>query len=236
MISESAENYLKAIFKLQRDQEWVATGEVARRVGVAPPSATRMIQRLEGRGWVEHGAYRGVRLTDEGRQRALKVVRSHRILETYLAEVLGMPWDRVHSEVERLEHVVSEDLVNRLEEALGFPNEDPHGSPIPDREGQFPDSDEVQPLSASEVGGVYRVRRISDAPPGALQYLGGHGIGPGVKLTLVSREPFEGPLLLSVEGGKSSPEGVPLGRELASRILVEPYKSGSEPESESPLP
>ncbi|HIA26564.1 MAG TPA: metal-dependent transcriptional regulator [Planctomycetes bacterium] len=234
MISESSENYLKAIFKLQRDQEWVATGEVARRVGVAPPSATRMIQRLGERGWVEHGAYRGVRLTDEGRRRALKVVRSHRILETYLAEVLGMPWDRVHSEVERLEHVVSEDLVNRLEEALGFPIEDPHGSPIPDRDGHLPEEDNAQPLSSSEVGRTYLVRRISDAPAGALQYLGSHGIVPGVTLVLEKREPFEGPLLLKVGGDSSSREGVPLGRELARRILVEPQGGASDHEEESP--
>ncbi len=214
MTSESVENYLKAIYKLQGD-DWVSTSEIAQRLGISSPSVSRMMKRLSQRKWVRHSPYKGVRLTSEGRRQALRVVRNHRILEAYFSEVLGMPWDRVDREVERLEHVVSDDLINRMEEALGFPKHDPHGSPIPDREGKMPASDESQPLTELDAGSHIEVSRIADAPPSALAYLKERGVVPGSKLELLRREPFDGPVVLKIEG-----RTVFLGVELSRRIWV----------------
>ncbi|MEE8142482.1 MAG: metal-dependent transcriptional regulator, partial [Planctomycetota bacterium] len=127
--TESVENYLKAIFKLENGGG-VGTGEIANRLHISSSSVSRMLKRLSKQEWVEHSPYRGVRLTEKGRRQALRVIRNHRILETYLAEILGVPWDRVDGEVEQLEHGVSDELITRMEEALGFPKRDPHGSPI----------------------------------------------------------------------------------------------------------
>ena len=220
-ITESAENYLKAIFKLGGERKGVATGTIAERLGIRAPSVSRMLKRLGEQGWVQHTAYQGVRLTDAGRQQALRVIRSHRILETYLVEVLGMPWDRVDAEVERLEHVVSVDLVNRLEEALGFPESDPHGSPIPDREGNLPTNDGA--ISLIEVPAESRVivRRVRDAEPGALKYLAEHGVIPGAKLRFLRLEPYEGPALLVRGGEEAAASPIAIGRPLAVRIFVE---------------
>ena len=229
-ITESAENYLKAIFKLEgTGSDVVQTGTIAERLGVRAPSVSRMLKRLGENGWVEHTAYQGVRLTAQGRAHALRVIRSHRILETYLVEVLGMPWDRVDAEVERLEHVVSEDLVNRLEEALGYPVKDPHGAPIPDRDGNLPKSDGA--ISLIEVAPDSRVivRRVRDAAPDALQYLAAHGVVPGVELTFVRLEPYEGPAVLrSADAAHEESGWIAIGRRLASRISVEVIGPGLE--------
>ena len=214
MTSESVENYLKAIYKLQGD-DWVSTSDIAQRLGISSPSVSRMMKRLSERKWVRRSPYKGVRLTAEGRRQALRVVRNHRILEAYFSGVLGMRWDRVDREVERLEHVVSDDLINRMEEALGFPKHDPHGSPIPDRDGKMPASDESQPLTEVHAGSHVVVSRIADAPPEALAYLEEQGVVPGSKLELLRREPFDGPLVLNIEG-----RTVFLGVELCRRIRV----------------
>jgi DtxR family Mn-dependent transcriptional regulator len=222
-ITESAENYLKAIFKLGGEREEVSTGEIARRLGVSAPSVSRMLKRLGAEGWVEHTAYQGVRLTEAGRRQAIRVVRCHRILETYLAKVLGLPWDRVDAEVERLEHVVSEELVNRMEEALGFPASDPHGSPIPDREGNLPVDDGSRPLVEASPGAELVVRRVRDATPDALQYLAKLGVVPGARLRLDGLEPYDGPAILRLIGEGGEPdEPIALGRPLAARVLASP--------------
>lgn len=220
-ITESAENYLKAIFKLGGEREEVSTGEIARRLGVSAPSVSRMLKRLGEKGWVEHTAYQGVRLTEAGRRHAMRVVRCHRILETYLAKVLGLPWDRVDAEVERLEHVVSEELVNRMEEALGYPESDPHGSPIPDREGNLPVDDGSGPLVEAAAGAELVVRRVRDATPDALQYLAKLGVVPGARLRFLGLEPYDGPATIHlVEAGGKESAPIALGRALAARVLV----------------
>lgn len=215
MASESVENYLKAIYKLESGNDWVSTSEIAERLRVSAPSVSRMMRKLSEHRWVKHAPYKGVRLTSGGRRHALKVIRNHRILETYLASVLGMPWDRVDGEVERLEHVVSDELINRMEEALGFPRQDPHGSPIPDRKGNMPEPDGSVALTEMEEGERGTVTRIADAPAHALGYLDERGVKPGTALQLQSREPFGGSLKIRV-GRKT----VHIGIELARRVLV----------------
>jgi len=215
--SESEENYLRALWKLSGPpDQWIATGKLADRVGVSHPSATRMVGRLGEQGWVEHEPYRGVRLTDLGRELALQTVRRHRILESYISTILGVPWDQVDGEVERLEHAVSDDLVCRMEEALGFPARDPHGSPIPDRDGKLPTRVEEIILTEAPIAVELEVVRVSDAQPEVLQWLGERGVTPGTKVTITAREPGGGPVLLSV--GPDRP--VALGGTLARSIEV----------------
>lgn len=202
MPSESEENYLRALWKLSENpQQWIATGKLADRVGVSHPSATRMAGRLEEQGWVEHEPYRGVRLTGRGSELAIQTVRRHRILESYIATILGVPWDQVDAEVERLEHAVSEELICRMEEALGFPSRDPHGSPIPDRDGQLPSKVEEIILTEAPIAVELEVVRVIDALPEALSWLGERGVTPGSRIVVEAREPGGGPLLLMSAAG-----------------------------------
>jgi len=216
--SESEENYLRAIWKLtgEDSEAWIPTGMVAERVGVSPPSATNMVQQLCERGWLNHKRYHGVCLTTEGRELAVQTVRRHRILETYLAKILEVPWDRVDSEVERLEHAVSEDLICRMEEALDYPDRDPHGSPIPDRHGSLPSGRDLF-LYQAPLSVPLKVARVIDALPEVLNWLGERGIKPGVKISIQSKEPAGGPLLLAVTGQQQS---LAISGELARSICV----------------
>ena len=134
-LSGPVEDYLKAIYDLERDAQPATTNEIAERLAISPASVSGMVRRLAEQGLITHEPYRGVRLTQDGRRAALRTLRRHRILECYLTEVLGYPWDRVHDEAERLEHAASEELIERMADALGDPLHDPHGAPIPSREG-----------------------------------------------------------------------------------------------------
>ena len=221
--SESEENYLRALWKLSGEpQQWIATGKLADRVGVSHPSATRMAGRLGEQGWVEHEPYRGVRLTDTGRELAVQTVRRHRILESYIATILGVPWDRVDGEVERLEHAVSEELICRMEEALGFPSRDPHGSPIPDREGRLPGKVEEIILTEAPIAVELEVIRVIDALPDVLSWLGERGVTPGSRIIVEAREPGGGPLLLLASEGEKP---VAISGSLAQSIEVREVES-----------
>lgn len=212
---EGAENYAKALYELQSKQGGsVGTGAVAERVGVTPASASAMLKRLADEGLVEHAPYRGVRLTDQGEQLALEMLRHHRLIELFLAEVLGMPWDRVHAEAEVLEHHISEELEELIAAKLGQPARDPHGDPIPSRELDLAE-DESMPLSEVEPGSTATFVRVSDSNAEMLRYLGDRGIQPGVRIRVRSHEPFNGPIAVEV-GGKTHS----LGGELIERIRV----------------
>src|SRR5438034_6044519 len=137
-LSQTAQDYLKEIYKLQAESGVVETSALAERVGVAPPSATAMLKKLGALGLVEHERYRGARLTHAGEKAAIEVIRHHRLLEMYLAETLGLPIDQVHAEADRLEHALSEELEARIDASLGFPTHDPHGDPIPDANLELP--------------------------------------------------------------------------------------------------
>lgn len=220
--AEGAENYAKAIYQLQgREPGSVGTGAIAERVGVTPASASAMLRRLADDGLVELAPYRGVRLTKRGEQVALEVIRHHRLLELFLAEVLGMPWDRVHEEAEVLEHHISEELEELIAAKLGQPARDPHGDPIPSAELNLA-ADETGALSELEVGADAVFERVSDSDPEMLRYLDSRGIRPGTRLRVSGREPFGGPVMVEIEGSEH-----PLGDQLVRRMRVsQPVRGG----------
>jgi len=199
-VSDAVQDYAKAIYALQRKKggEPVTTNDLAARLGVTAASASSMVKKLADLGLADHARYHGVTLTGEGERIALEVLRHHRLLELYLAEHLGVPWDRVHDEAEALEHVLSEDLEARIAAKLGHPTHDPHGDPIPDVELRV-DEGHTRSLGEVEVGARGRVVRVSDAQPELLRWLDSRGIRIGTVFELVDRQPFDGPLTLRVD-------------------------------------
>jgi DtxR family Mn-dependent transcriptional regulator len=215
MLSQAVEDYLKAVFEVQRDHGKVATTVLAERMGVTPASATGMLKKLAALKLVRHNPYKGVVLTRSGEKVALEVLRHHRLLELYLAEALGYTWDQVHDEACRLEHVISEDFEDKIFEALGRPTRDPHGEPIPTKDGKLSNA-KHEPLSDLRPGAVGIISQVSKSNPEMLRYLGARGLIPEAAIEVVEKAPFEGPL--TVRTGDNS---FVLGRRLASHIRVE---------------
>jgi DtxR family Mn-dependent transcriptional regulator len=211
--SESVQDYLKGIWMLERDGR-VTTTAIADRLGVSPASVTAMVKKLAALGLVAHAPYRGVRLTEPGTRMALEVIRHHRLLELYLMQALGLRWDQVHDEAERLEHHLSDELEARIDAALGHPTRDPHGDPIPTALLELAGVDDV-PLSEVEVGSIATVARVPDGDPELLRYLAELGVVPMEPVVVVARAPFNGPVTLEI-GGRTHV----LSAELAHRILV----------------
>lgn len=209
-LSPSMEDYLKTLVHLDAEGEVVTTTAVAHRVEVAPPSASAMLRRLREAGLVQAAGGHELELTAHGRRHALRVVRRHRLVETFLAEVLDVPWDEVHEEAERLEHALSPALEERIATRLGDPSHDPHGDPIPPREG---DHDEAwpDPLDVAPAGARFLVERVSDRDSDALRYLDELGVRPGVVVRVGERDPFGGPLWVEVAGQRRA-LGLPLAR------------------------
>lgn len=221
--AEGAENYAKALYQLQARLEpgkSVGTGAVAGQLGVTPASASAMLKRLADEGLVDFRPYHGARLTAEGEQLALEMIRHHRLIELFLAEVLGMPWDRVHAEAEVLEHHISEELEELIAAKLGQPARDPHGDPIPSRDLDLA-ADDTVPLAELEIGAGGTFERISDSDPEMLRYLDARGIRPGVELRVLGHEPFEGPVTVAANGDEHS-----LGSALIRSMYVSPVAAG----------
>jgi DtxR family Mn-dependent transcriptional regulator len=194
--SSAIEDYTKAIYALERQgSEAVTTNALADRLGVTPGSASGMVKRLGELGLAEHRPYHGVSLTAEGRRIALEVMRHHRLLELYLVESLGVPWDRVHEEAEVLEHVLSEDLEELIAAKLGNPTHDPHGDPIPTRELEIEEG-MTRSLQSLSIGDRGLFTRISDSDPEMLRFLADRGIAPGDRLKVIDKQPFDGPLFV----------------------------------------
>jgi DtxR family Mn-dependent transcriptional regulator len=193
--SSAVEDYAKAIYSLERRTGAVSTNALASRMGVTPASASGMVKRLGELGLVEHRPYHGVSLTEDGRRVALEVIRHHRLLELYLADSLGVPWDRVHAEAEVLEHVLSEELEELIAAKLGDPTHDPHGDPIPTRELTI-DEGSTESLHLLEVGACGTFTRISDSDPEMLRFLADRGIAPGDRFEVIDKQPFDGPLFV----------------------------------------
>jgi len=218
--SEAIEDYAKAIYALQRragGEGGVSTNDLAERLRVTPASVSAMLKKLADRGLAVHERYKGVVLTPEGERVALEVLRHHRLLELYLAEHLGVPWDRVHAEAEALEHVLSEDLEARIAAKLGHPTHDPHGDPIPDAELHIEEG-HTRCVADLEVGDRGRFVRVSDSDPAMLRYLAERGVRIGDRFEVVERQPFGGPLTVRFGG---SGRDVVLGGGLAAAMRVE---------------
>lgn len=219
MISRAMEDYLKAIYGLGLpDGRPVGTGLLAERLMVAAPSVSGMLKKLTELHLVAYNPRRGATLTAAGNKVALEVIRHHRLLESYLAEALGYSWDTVHDEADRLEHLVSDELEERIDAALGYPTVDPHGDPIPTREGAIAVPAHRQ-LTTVAAGTTARIGRVSDADPAKLRYLGELGLVPGARLTVVEVLPFNGPVRVTVDVGGDA-ESCVLSRDLARDIFV----------------
>jgi DtxR family transcriptional regulator, Mn-dependent transcriptional regulator len=217
-MSSAVEDYAKAIYALEhRGEGAVSTNALAERLGVTAASASGMVKRLDEMGLVAHERYRGVQLTPDGLRVALEVMRHHRLLELYLAEQLGVPWDRVHEEAEVLEHVLSEQLEQLIAEKLGNPTRDPHGDPIPSPDLSI-DEPDTAPLDSLDAGACGTFVRVSDSDPEMLRYLAERGISPGDAFEIVEKQPFGGPLFARFGSGE---EVHVLGGELAQAMRVE---------------
>ncbi len=215
-LTGQAEDYLKAIYHLERSGEAAATSDIAAELGVAPASVSGMLQRLARLGLVRVERYRGARLAPPGRLVALQLIRRHRIIESFLATKLGYSWDDVHDEAERLEHAASTELVERMAEALGHPTADPHGAPIPTVEGRV-DERSLRSIAEMAVKEKARVVLMSDRDPAFLRYLAGVGLRPGAEVTVLARAPFDGPIELKV-----AKKRVSIGAVAAGRVFIEP--------------
>jgi DtxR family Mn-dependent transcriptional regulator len=212
-LTRSVEDYLKAIYRLSLDGTPAGTTEIAHLLELAPASVTGMVKRLSEQGLLEHIPYKGVELTNSGRRAALRMVRRHRILESYLVAFLHYTWDTVHEEAERLEHAVSDSLIERMATALGNPSVDPHGDPIPAPDGSMIEL-VYTPLSEVPVGEWVELRRVETGQADRLRYFAEHGLVPGASLVVTSRQPFSGPMTVRAGDGEQL-----LGAELARLLL-----------------
>jgi DtxR family Mn-dependent transcriptional regulator len=213
-LSAAVEDYLKAIYLLQTTAAGATTTALAGALGVSAASATNMIKKLAARRLARHLPYRGVVLTPAGEKVALEIVRHHRLIELFLSETLGIPWDEVHAEAHRLEHVLSDQLEDHIAAFLGNPTEDPHGDPIPTKAGIVA-PDTPRSLADLEPGARATIRRITDQDAAHLRYLQRLGLVPKATVELVDAAPFEGPLRVRVGSREHS-----LDRQLARHIRV----------------
>src|SRR5690242_8409697 len=215
-LTAPVEDYLKAIYAIGKGSGPAATNEIAQRLELTPASVSGMVRRLADQGLLAYERYHGVKLTESGRRAALRTLRRHRVIEAYLTEALGYPWDRVHDEAERLEHAASDELVDRMAATIGEPEVDPHGAPIPTRDGAV-DETEYRSLAELSVGRSGSVVRVADEDPEMLRYLGELAIVPGKRVTVKARAPYDGPITLSIGRQELS-----IGPALAAQVLVAP--------------
>lgn len=215
-LSRSVEDYLKAIYSLSRSGEAVSTSAIAESLEIQPASVTGMVKRMAEWGLLQHIPYKGVRLTEPGEREALRVLRRHRILETYLCERLGFSWDDVHDEAERLEHAASDDLIEKMAKALGFPSHDPHGAPIPTVAGDI-ETEDLTTLAEATPGDRVVVRSVRDRDADDLRSMAEEGLVPGAKLR-VGPNLSSGAKSIEVEGVSGAERPVDL--ELAKQVFV----------------
>ena len=217
MISSTAEDYLKAVLRMEDRNEKASTSSVARHLEVADASVTDMLRKLKRAGLLEYKPYYGASLTKKGRAAALQILRRHRLIELFLHQIMGYGWEEVHDEAEKLEHVVSDFFVERVDALLNHPAKDPHGEAIPDAQG-FRSIDEDVCLADAEVG-AYVIRRVISSNPELLGYLQREDLLPSRAFALVERAPFQGPLKLL--RGSDLPAQF-IGLEVAKSIFVSP--------------
>lgn len=198
VLSQSIEDYLKAIYVLETEGEAATTTNIANAMNVSSASVTNMLKRLAKMKLINHQSYRGATLTTAGNKIALEVLRHHRLLELYLKEVMGYSWDEVHDEAEKLEHHISEQFEDRIAELLNHPTHDPHGDPIPTKDGVVPEIAKLS-ISQARVNTEYIIGRVKDQDPELLRYLEKIGIIPGVKIEILEKAPFNGPIKILLE-------------------------------------
>ena len=216
-LSVAAEDHLKAIYKATEGSDrGVSTTELARLLGTTAASVSDMVKRLTARELVDHRPYKPVRLTPTGRAAAIRVVRRHRLVETFLVAELGYSWDEVHDEAEALEHWMSDRLVDSIDAKLGYPEVDPHGDPIPRPDGSVDDQTELVRLHDAPVGD-YQVARLSDDSPEVLVYCADRGLTPGARIQVVDRDEVAGTLTVVVTGGRRVVMGAAVTTEIRVR-------------------
>jgi DtxR family transcriptional regulator, Mn-dependent transcriptional regulator len=213
--SPAVEDYLKTVYKLQQEEKNVLTSDLAKAMGTTPAAASKMFKYLAELRLLDHTPYQGVRLTEAGEKVALEVIRHHRLLELYLHQALGYRWDEVDAEAEKLEHHISEEFEERISQMLGDPQTDPHGDPIPTRDGWIAPQRGV-PLTDAEPGDCVIILRVRDRDPEALRYLEKLQMRLASTLEILDKQPFNGPLMIRVGGATHS-----IGRELAGHVFVE---------------
>ncbi len=218
-LSRSVEDYLKAIYALCESGDPASTSAIAVTLEIQPASVTGMVKRLAESGLLEHVPYRGVRLTRRGEREALRVVRRHRILETYLCERLDYSWDDVHGEAERLEHAASDALIEKMAAALEFPRHDPHGAPIPTRGGDIESTDPAT-LADAQPGDRLRIRAVKDEHSADLRSMAAEGLVPGARVLVTESQPVEGAVEISLSGEDDESRSVQ--DDLARQIYVVP--------------
>ena len=213
-LSQALEDYLKVIYVLETDGEKATTTAIAQALDVSNASVTNMLKKLAGMHLIVHESYKGAELSPAGKKVALEILRHHRLLELYLKEVMGYSWDEVHDEAEKLEHHISEQFEDRIAELLNHPTHDPHGDPIPTKDGVMPEKATLA-LNEAEINTLYIVGRVRDQNPELLRYLEQQGVLPGVELTIIEKAPFDGPINLKIDG-----ELISLGFTIAQNIFL----------------
>ena len=213
-LSQALEDYLKVIYVLEADGEKATTTAIAQALDVSNASVTNMLKKLAGMNLIVHESYKGAELSPAGKKVALEILRHHRLLELYLKEVMGYSWDEVHDEAEKLEHHISEQFEDRIAELLNHPTHDPHGDPIPTKDGVMPEKATLA-LNEAETKTLYMVGRVRDQNPELLRYLEQQGVLPGVELTIIDKAPFDGPISLEINS-----EVISLGFSIAQNIFL----------------
>ncbi len=214
VFSQSVEDYLKAIYKLQTEDGTVSTTVLAKKMGMTPAAVTKMMKHLSAVKLIDYTRYYGVRLTAAGERVALEIIRHHRLLELYLCQALGYGWDEVDAEAEKLEHHISEEFEDRIDRMLDFPSTDPHGDPIPTRDGTVTPHKGI-PLADAEAGEIVEICRVRDSDPEVLRYLSRLGMKLEAVIEVTEKQPFNGPITFKIGDAAHS-----IGRELASHVFV----------------
>lgn len=212
----SKEDYLSTIYKLRDGNGEIKPNLIAESLHISNAAVTDMLRKLSTDGFVKYKKYKGIKLTEEGENYAKNMVRRHRIWETFLHQVLGMPWDKVHDEAEMLEHSSSDELINRIEEYMNYPESDPHGYPIPDRKGKLPKHKNAIAISELSINDKVEVIRVNDTHKGMLGYISKIGIDLGKKLIIKEILKFDGSMLLKINDKE-----VNISKAIASNIFVE---------------
>ncbi len=214
VLSQAVEDYLKTIYTLEAEGDKATTTKIADSLDVSSASATNMVKRLSKMGLVDYESYKGASLTKSGKKIALEIIRHHRLLELYLLEVMGYSWDEVHDEAEKLEHHISEQFEDKIAQLLDDPTHDPHGDPIPTKDGLMPEID-THPLSEAKPDQDYIVSRVKDQDPELLRYLEKIGLLPGIKVKVKEKAPFKGPITLLIENNEQV-----IGNDVAGSIFI----------------